>query len=157
MVLSKVFSPALIKVGLEGEDKEEVFEEMVDLFVASNRSVSRTALLQAIRQRESKQSTGVMPGIAFPHAQTDEVSSVSGLIGISRAGVDYDAMDGNPVRIVFMMFSSHDDCSLHLRALKRLSILLSDPEFSRSLLEQKDSNGVYTSLCRYEDLLTTSV
>jgi len=157
MVLSSVFSPELIKVGLESEDKEEVFEELVELYVSKNPSASRVALLSAVREREGKQSTGVKPGIAFPHANTGEVPTVKGIIGISREGIDYEAMDGKPVYLVFMLFSSTKDCTLHLRALKRLSAILDDPECYRSLLSQTSSSGVYDTLCKYEDILTTSI
>lgn len=157
MVLSSVFSPELIKVNLESEDKEEVFEELVELYVSKNPSASRASLLAAVREREGKQSTGVKPGIAFPHAQTDQVSTVKGIIGISRNGIDYEAMDGKPVYVVFLLFSSANDCTLHLRALKRLSAILDDPECYRSLLGQATSAGVYDTLCKYEDILTTSI
>ncbi len=157
MVLGSVFSPGLIKVGLEGEDREEVFEELVELYAAGRKGVSRDAILAAVRAREDKQTTGVKPGIAFPHAQTDQVKSVVGLIGISRSGVDYDAMDGKPVHVVFLIISGVDECSMHLRVLKRLSIVLEDPDIYRNLLLQKDSIGVYETLCKYENILTSSV
>ncbi len=157
MVLGSVFSPGLIKVGLEGEDREEVFEELVELYAAGRKDVSREAILAAVRAREEKQTTGVKPGIAFPHAQTDQVESVVGLIGISRDGIDYDAMDGKPVHVVFLMLSGVDACYMHLRVLKRLSIVLEDPEFYRNLLAQKDSTGVYEALRKYETILTSSV
>lgn len=157
MVLGSVFSPGLIKVGLEGEDREEVFEELVELYAASRKGVSRDAILEAVRSREVKQTTGVKPGIAFPHAQTDQVDSVVGIIGISRDGIDYDAMDGKPVHVVFMILSGIDACSMHLRVLKRLSIVLEDPEFYHNLLSQRDSIGVYEALRKYETILTSSV
>ena len=157
MVLGSVFSPGLIKVGLEGEDKEEVFEELVELYAAGKKGVSRDAILSAVRAREEKQTTGVKSGMAFPHAQTDQVKSVVGLIGISPSGIDYDAMDGKPVHVVFLILSGIDECSMHLRVLKRLSIVLEDPEIYRSLLAQRDSAGVYETLCKYETILTSSV
>ena len=157
MVLGSVFSPKLIKVDLEGEDKEEVFEELVELYMAMKPSASRQEILAAIRSREKKQSTGVRPGIAFPHAQCASLDSVVGLIGISREGLDYDSLDGNPVHAVFMILSSPDDCSMHLRVLQRLSMVLEDPEFYRNLLSQRSSEGAFDALCKYEDILTSSV
>lgn len=157
MVLGTVFSPDLVKLDLESEDKEEAFEELVDLFVSSGLSSSRARILDAIRAREEKLSTGIKLGVALPHAQTDQVSGVKGIIGISRKGIDYDALDGKPVFIILMLLSSPDDCAFHLRALKRLSLLLDDPEFFPSLVSQKNADGVYDTICKFEDMLATSM
>jgi PTS system fructose-specific IIC component/PTS system nitrogen regulatory IIA component len=157
MVLGTVFSPALIKVNLESVDKDELFEELVDLYVSRNPTVPRDALLEALRDRESKLTTGVKPGVALPHARTELVPSVSGIIGVSRSGIDYDALDGKPVHLVFMLFTSDAGCNLHLRVLKRLALLVDDPEFTRAMIEQKDPESIYTALCRFEETLTTSM
>lgn len=157
MVLGSVFSRDLIKVDLASEDKEEAFEELVDLYVSRNPSASRTKLLDALKSREDKLSTGIKSGFALPHAQTDQVESVSGLIGISPSGIDYDSLDGKPVYVIFMLFSSSEACALHLRALKRLSYLIDDPDFYRTIMSLKDPDSVYAAMCRYEDVLTTSM
>jgi len=156
MVLGSVFSPDRVKMSLEGEDKDEVFEELVDLYVSRNPSASRSAILAAIRGREAKLSTGVKTGFALPHAQTDQVDGVCGIVGISRPGVDYDALDGKPVHVVFMIPSSAASGALQLRALKRLAALLDDPQFLPSLISQKDAAGVHAALCRFEDVLTSA-
>jgi PTS system fructose-specific IIC component/PTS system nitrogen regulatory IIA component len=157
MVLGTVFSPDLIKVDLESEDKEEVFEELIELYVSANPSSSRTEILSAVKKREDKLSTGIKTGVAIPHAQTSQVKTVSGVIGISRSGIDYDALDGKPVHVIFMLFFSRDTSALHLRVLKRLSLLLEDTEFYSSILNQKSPKDVYSTICRFEDILTTSM
>ncbi len=157
MVLGDVFSPDLIKIGLEGEDKEEVFEELIELYVSSHPAASRAAILEAVKSRESKLSTGIKYGIAIPHAQTAQIPKVTGLIGISRNGIDYDALDGNPVHLVFMLLNSADSCALHLRVLKRLALLIEDPSFYQSLVNQKDPESVYQAVRKYEDILTISM
>lgn len=157
MVLGDVFSPDLIKIGLEGEDKEEVFEELIELYVSRHPEASRAAILAAVKTRESKLSTGIKPGIAIPHAQTAQIPKVTGLIGISRNGIDYDALDGNPVHLVFMLLNSVDSCALHLRVLKRLALLIENPLFYQNLVNQKDPESVYQAVRKYEDILTTSM
>ena len=157
MVLGSIFSPDRIKVDLESDDKDEVFEEMVELYASGQSTVSRNAIITALKKREEKLSTGIKTGYALPHAQTDQVVSMQGLIGISRKGIDYDALDGKPVHVVLMLLASNDDCSFHLRVLKRLSLLIENPEFYQSLITQKDSFGVYNTICKFEDYLTTSM
>jgi len=155
MVLDTVFSPDLILTDLESTDKEEVFEELVDLYVSRYPSASRSGILSSIRAREGKLTTGIKPGIAVPHAQTEAVDSVRGVLGISREGIDYDSLDGKPVHLVFLLLSSGEGCSLHLRVLKRLSVLFDDPSFSGALLEKKNPAGVYDILCKYEGILVS--
>mgnify|MGYP000994300695 CR=1 FL=1 len=157
MVLGSIFPANLIKVGLESEDKEEAFEELVNLYVESNPAASRSEILSSLRERERKLSTGIKPGVAIPHTQTEQVPEVRGIIGISREGLDYDALDGRPVHVVFLLLSPPDGCALHLRVLKRLALLMADPSFVSSLLEQKDASGVISTINKYEDLLATSM
>lgn len=95
-------------------------------------------------------STGIMSGIAVPHGKTDAVTEVHGAIGISRAGIDYEALDGKPVHLIFMLLSSPDSSELHLRVLKRLARLLENTKFYNALLEQKSSEAVYDLVCKYE-------
>ncbi len=156
MVLGSIFSPSLIKVDLESEDKDEVFEELVEVFIANNPQVSRSALLEAVRAREEKQSTGVMRGIAIPHGQLDGISGVKGVIGISRNGIDYDSLDGQPVYLVLMLFSSCSSCSFHLGVLQRVATLLKDPEFYPAVIEKQTAEGVYSTICKYEDVLLSA-
>ncbi len=157
MVLSDIFSPGMIKIGLEGEDKDEVFEELIELYVSKHPSASRSAILSAVKTREAKLSTGIKSGIAIPHAQTDQIQQETGIIGISRSGIDYEALDGKPVQVVFMILNSVDNCALHLRVLKRLALLIENPSFIQSLVGQKDPDSVCRTIRKYEDILATSM
>ncbi|WP_269062366.1 PTS sugar transporter subunit IIA [Teretinema zuelzerae] len=157
MVLRSIFSSNLITVSMESEDKEESFEELVQLYSNQNPKVSRSLILDALRSREAKLSTGVKPGIAVPHARIPSFPGVTGIIGISRNGIDYDSLDGNPVHLIFLILASDAECALQLRSLKRLSFLLDDPEFYPSLLQARDAVSVYNELSRFEDILTTSM
>jgi PTS system fructose-specific IIC component/PTS system nitrogen regulatory IIA component len=153
MFLQNVFPPEFIKVDLEAEDKDEVFEELVDYFCQTHETNIREELLTAIRQREAKMSTGIQKGIAIPHGNTNAVDTVCGVLGISRSGIDYDALDGNPVYLLFMIVAPIEDTETHLRILKRMAELLDNPEFSIDLQSQKDAQGAYRVICKYEDKL----
>ena len=114
---------------------------------------NRVQIINALEERESKMSTGVKKGIAVPHARLNTIEGVKGVIGISHKGIDYDALDGEPVYVVFMLLSSDKDASLHLRVLKRLAQLLDDPEFCKNLLSQSDPESCYNVVCKFEDKL----
>jgi len=154
MFLQDVFSPDFIKVNLEAEDKEEVFEELVDHFCRVHAINAREELLSALQEREAKMSTGIKKGIAIPHGSTNAVDTVCGVLGISRKGVDYDALDGEPVYLLFMIVGRHEDSETHLRVLKRMAELLENPEFSIELQSQKDAQAAFRVICKYENILT---
>jgi PTS system fructose-specific IIC component/PTS system nitrogen regulatory IIA component len=154
MFLHDVFLPDFIKINLEAEDKDEAFEELADHFCQAIKSNAREDILTALREREAKMSTGIQKGIAIPHGNTNVVNTVSGALGISRKGVDYDALDGEPVFILFMIIAPQKDTEKHLRILKRLAELLEDPNFCIELQAQRDAQGAYRIICKYEDMIT---
>ena len=152
MFLYEIFPPELIKVGLEAEDKDEAFEELVDKLCQVENSNAREEILEALRQREAKMSTGIQKGIALPHGKTNAIDQLSGVLGISKKGVDYDALDGQPVYVLFMLIAPQKDSEKHLRILKRLAGLLDNPQFFTDLLAQKDAQGAHGIIKKYEDL-----
>ena len=154
MFLQDLFHPECIKVDLEAEDKDEAFEELADYFCRSGKENIREDILDALRIREAKMSTGIQKGIAIPHGNTNAVDTVRGVLGISRKGVDYEALDGEPVYLLFMIIAPHKDIETHLRILKRLAELLENPQFYVDLQSEKDPQGVYKVICKYEDVLT---
>jgi PTS system fructose-specific IIC component/PTS system nitrogen regulatory IIA component len=153
MFLCDLFPPELIKVGLEAEDKDEVFEELVDLFCQIENSDAREEILESLRAREKKMSTGVLKGIAIPHGKTNALQHIHGVLGISRQGIDYDALDSQPVYLLFMIISPLKESESHLRVLKRLAQILDNPQFFTDLITQKDAQGVSGVIKKYEDIL----
>ena len=156
MFLYESFPPALIKIGLEAEDKDEVFEELVTKFCEVNKSELREEILEALWERESKMSTGIRKGIAIPHAKTAVADGIYGVLGVSKKGIDYDALDGQPVYLVFMLIVPETESELHLRILKRLAELLDNHQFYTDLLAQNDSNSASRIIKKYEDIYIAS-
>ncbi|MCX7023111.1 MAG: PTS sugar transporter subunit IIA [Spirochaetes bacterium] len=157
MLLQKVFTSSRIKTDLESSDKDELFEEMVDLLVRSEgRQFPRAAVLDALRNRERKMTTGIKKGIALPHGKAEGVQGLVGAIGLSRSGVDYDAMDGEPVFLVCMLVSSPKDSELHLQALKSIARLLGDPDFYTELLAADTPERAFAVIKSFEDMLSMS-
>ncbi|MDR0553913.1 MAG: PTS sugar transporter subunit IIA [Treponema sp.] len=155
MLLSEIFSPKCIKVGLDAEDKEEVFEELVDLYCQVTHSKARDELLEAVRRREAKMSTGIQQGIAIPHGKINSIGEISGILGVSKKGIDYEALDGKPVYLVFMLIIPETDAESHLRVLKALAELLDNPQFYTELLAQNDAQSAYEIIRKYEDILAS--
>jgi PTS system fructose-specific IIC component/PTS system nitrogen regulatory IIA component len=153
VLLHEVFPVNLIKVGLEANDKDETFEELVAFFCAATGNAGRDEILRAVRDREAKMSTGIKRGIAIPHGRTNAVDRVYGVLGISRKGIDYDALDGEPVQLLFLMLAPLSDSEKHLRLLKRLAELLDSPSFCTDLLKQNDPQSANNIIRKYEDVL----
>ena len=153
MYLHEVFSPEFIKINLDADDKDEAFEELADHYCQISKVNVREDILDALKTREEKMSTGIQKGIAIPHGTTDSVNNVCGVLGISRKGIDYDALDGEPVYLLFMIVAPHSETERHLKTLKRLAALLDTPQFYIDLQSQRDAQGVYKIICKYEEML----
>lgn len=153
MVLGQVFSPKSVILNLESVDKDELFEEMLESCVALQPTIDRKEALAALRDRESKMSTGIMHDIAVPHGNVSSATGVVGAIGISRRGIDYDALDGCPVHVVFMLICSPDAAELHLKVLKELAAILQNPVFIRGLVEKKTCEEVYDLVCQNDSAI----
>ena len=105
MILQDVLLPEFIKIDMEAEDKDEAFEELVAWYCQADKSKTskqglHDSILESIKTREAKMSTGIHKGIAVPHGKTDAVENMCGVLGISNKGVQYDSLDGEPVYLL---------------------------------------------------------
>lgn len=130
MRLSELLREDLVKIGLEGEDKEEVFEEMVHLLVQSGSLADREEALTALWEREKMMTTGIGKGLAIPHGKVASKIGLKVAMGISPEGIDYESLDHEPVYVVLMVFSQDDDPGPHIQALAEISRLFSVPGFT---------------------------
>jgi PTS system fructose-specific IIC component/PTS system nitrogen regulatory IIA component len=154
MLLSELFGSNFIKIGLEAEDKDEAFEELADVFCQVSQLKIRKEILEAVRNRERKMSTGIQKGIAVPHGRIASIDKVYGILGISRQGIDYEALDDMPVYLLFMILAPQTESELHLRVLKRLSEMLENPQFFTDLAAQNDPVSANAIIRKYENILT---
>ncbi len=153
MLLQDLFTPARVKCRLEAEDKTEVFEELVDLLVVQYGLECRDEILDAILEREAKMSTGIKKGIAIPHAKTSFTRGVMGVLGLSTRGIDYESLDGEPVHMLFLLVSSEADAGTHLAVLKKIALLVENPDFAREALGAGDAEKVHVVIRKYEEIL----
>lgn len=135
MKLSDLLTTSLIKVGLESEEKEEAFEEMVQLFVDAGQITDRDPALQAIFEREAKMSTGIGRWLGLPHGKIEEASGLLMALGVSTGGIEYDSLDGEPVYVMLMVFAEIGNPGPHIEALAEISRLFSLPGFTSKVRE----------------------
>ncbi|GMO35358.1 MAG: hypothetical protein Ta2F_11430 [Termitinemataceae bacterium] len=150
MLLSEVFLPEFIKVGLLADKKTPLFEEMVDHFSHVTKLHVKDEILKALNNRESQMSTGIQRGIAIPHGKTNAVDKVYGVLGTSVKGIDYDSLDGQPVHLVMMILAPPVEAESHLLLLKRMAVTLRNASFYSDIVAASTSADVFSTLQKYE-------
>jgi len=145
ILLSDIFDLRSIRLNLENTDKEAVFAELIGTVAAFHPEIDPAEALAAIVARENKMSTGIAPGIAIPHAFCKGIDGIIGAIGISRPGIEYDALDGKPVHAVFMLMISEKARGEHLHALNQICTL-AHSEGLALILDAKTPRDIQTVL-----------
>ena len=146
MTLTQVLQTNCVKVPVEGRDKDAVITELVDLLEASGSLMDRDVALEAVLTRERIQSTGTGAGIAIPHGKCNAVKEVVMAIGIAGEPIEFESVDGQPVKILFLLVSPADQTGPHIQALAAISRLMVNEQF-RHKLEQADcADDVYRLL-----------
>ncbi|HSG29017.1 MAG TPA: PTS sugar transporter subunit IIA [Candidatus Krumholzibacterium sp.] len=138
MRLSKELKKSAILLDMKSGSKDEALNELVDLLCEAYRLKDRDSIYEAIICREEKQSTGLMTGLAVPHAKTPVVDRLYVAFGMSRSGIDFDSADGEDARLFFILVSPRDGSGPHIKALAGISKLIKHEEFRDSLLECGD-------------------
>lgn len=131
-------------VSLKSKDKEGVLREMVGLLVKSGNLDKRyeDEVVKVLLQREGLGSTGIGNGIAIPHGKSDKVGKVMLAFGRSDKGIPFDALDGKPAHLFFLLVGPTNTASLHLKALARISRLLKNDVFRKRLMEAPSEEEV---------------
>jgi fructose-specific phosphotransferase system IIA component len=146
MTLTQVLQTNCVKVPVEGRDKEAVITELVDLLEASGALMDRDVALEAVLTRERIQSTGTGAGIAIPHGKCNAVKEVVMAIGIAGEPIEFESVDGQPVKILFLLVSPADQTGPHIQALAAISRLMVDEQFRRKLEQADCADDVYRLL-----------
>ena len=140
MKITDILSKESIALGQKAKDKASVLEAMVDLMAASGKISDRKLYLEAVQAREEEGTTGVGNGIAIPHGRCSGVRE-AGLAAMTiDGGVDFEALDGNPVDILFLIAAPESSGNVHLQILSKLATMLMDDKFVASLKKAKNAD-----------------
>jgi fructose-specific phosphotransferase system IIA component len=142
MQLLQILDKSVIKVPLESSNKEELFEEMVEVLARAGKITDRKAAIDAINEREAMQTTGIGHGLAVPHGKHPSIQQLVCAIGISPDGLDYDSVDGEPVHVVFLLLARSDNPGPHVAALAEIARIFSMPTLRKKLLDARDAAAV---------------
>ncbi len=136
-------SPKQMTVSLVSQDKESVLRELVQMMAHGGAINDYEAVLAEVLERENSMSTGMGMEIAIPHAKSDYVKKLTALVGVSSNGVEFNALDGKPVKIFIMILSPKSDSGPHLQFLAAISKLLIKEDTRETILAASSTDELY--------------
>ena len=151
MEIKDLLKKELMIMDLKASTKMEAIDEMITKLKEKDIISDETEFKDLILKREERSSTGLGEGIAMPHAKTSVVKSPSVLFARSHKGIDYDALDGEPVHIFFMIAASEGAHDLHIETLAKLSKMLLNDDFTNGLKTCETADEVYALVDKYSE------
>ncbi len=142
MGIHDLLQDGAVRVHIPGGSKTEVLNQLINLLEDHPEVTDFDGMRAGIMKRESMMSTGVGNGLALPHAKTASVKGMVAAFATTAEPVPYDAIDGMPVRMLFMMISTERAKSQHIKLLSRVSRLMNDAAFRERLLEAKRAEEI---------------
>ncbi len=151
MTLGDILQPDNIVPNLVGTDRWQVIEELVDHLVRCGRiqPQHRDAIAAAVKKRELSMSTGIGFGIGIPHASTDLIADVVGVLGRSMKGADFEALDNQPVTLVMLFLVPQGQFQKHLHTLADIAKMLHRKELRQALETAPDAAAMYAVIKAY--------
>ena len=150
MKIVEFLNEKAVTANIKANDKEGVIRELVDILAKAEGIRNKEELVKVLLGRESLGSTGIGQGVGIPHGKSNIVKRLVAAFGICHAGVNFDALDGEPVYIFFLLVAPEDSAGPHLKGLARISRLLKDKFFRESLKALSDEKSIL-KLIREED------
>ncbi|MEI0491179.1 fructose-specific PTS transporter subunit EIIC [Brachyspira intermedia] len=147
-MLKDVITLDCINTDLNGTTKSEIIDEMVDILYNNGKLNDREEYKQEILKREAQSSTGMEEGIAIPHGKTKAVKIPTVAIGISKKGVDYESLDGEPSHLFFMIAAPENSNDSHIELLSKITTLLLEDDIREALLNAKSKEEVLDILIK---------
>ena len=151
MKISQLLKKEGIALNMKPSSKEEAIDILVDLHEKAGNISNKEEYKKGIWEREKQSSTAVGDGIAIPHAKNKAVKRPALAAMTVPAGVDFDSMDGNPAMLFFMIAAPEKGGSVHLEVLSRLSVLLMDEDFRKSLMSAKNTEEFLSVIDKKEE------
>jgi len=140
--ISDILTEDFVIVGLDVSSKEDAINALVDLLAKSDKVKNVNKVREAVFEREKIMTTGVGKGFAVPHGKTDAVTDIVAAFAITKKPIDFDSLDGEPVRLIFLLVGRDSMVGPHIKLLSRISKLMNDNNFRERLLTAKEPKEV---------------
>src|SRR5213082_4114462 len=145
MTITDLVAPEAILPALKVISKKQALQELAAR-AASLTGQNERAIFEVLLQREKLGTTAVVYGVAIPHGKLPKLEKLFGLFARLDRPVDFEALDGQPVDLVFLLLAPEGAGADHLKALARVARLLRDPDVARKLRESRDAEALYAVL-----------
>ena len=144
MKISDILNEKIISVDLEAADKDEAINKLIDLAANSGLMLDIDKVRHCVFERERLVPTGVGKGFAIPHGKTDEIKDIVAAFAILKNPIDFDSIDLEPVKFIFLIVGKESLLNAHIKLLSRISRLMNKDEFRNRLAEAKSPEEVLT-------------
>ncbi len=152
MLLTDLLTVDRIKIPLESRTKDEVLRELVSVIANGGEDDQRNELLRAVREREAVLSTGIGNGVAIPHGKSSVVPELRMAVGTMYQPVEFDALDGQPVRLVFLLVGPESAAGPHIKALSRIARLIRNDDIRNTLMSARSPDEFLEALRQAEHI-----
>src|SRR5690554_2004951 len=151
MKVSDILREEFIISELKSTKKEDIINELIDLFKNDSRVVDIEKVRSSVVEREKIMSTGVGKGFAIPHGKTNSVSEIIAAFGKTTSPVEYQSLDNKPVNLIFLLVGKDNLVSTHIKMLSRISRMMNKDEFREKLLSAKTSGEIFELFKKEEE------
>jgi nitrogen PTS system EIIA component len=151
MKITGILRNEFVLEDLKAKNKREVLTELVGVMAKAEPNADPEAMLHVLLEREKLGSTGIGEGIAIPHGKLAGLEQMVVAFGRSREGVDFESMDGKPAHLFFLLMAPDNSAGLHLKALAKISRMLKDTDFRKTLMEGKTHDDLVKAIAEKDD------
>lgn len=151
MRLDQMFKIEFLNDNLLSHAKKEVLGELIGVLISSGLKIDKDKALDVLLQREKLGSTGIGDGVAIPHGKIGDIQDLIVVFGRSRAGVDFESVDGKPAHLFFLLLAPENSTGQHLKALARISKMLKTPNFRKKLMDAKSTTDLYKAIVEQDE------
>src|SRR5437763_11698170 len=153
MRLTEILKPENIKIPLEASTKSDAIGELVTLLAGNAEVTDAKKVLDAVLERESTRTTGIGNGLAIPHGKCTGTNHLVMAIGRPKTPIDFQAIDGRPVNLIWLLTSPPDKTGPHIHALARISRLMTIDKFRQALADAATAQEVYDIIVEQENAM----
>lgn len=143
MRICEVLSSKNIIPELKGTTKEEIINELINLFKNDERVLDLKEVKASVLEREKIMSTGVGHGFGIPHCKTNKVTEILAAFGKTKNPIDFESLDGSPVNLIFLLIGKDNLVAPHIKLLSRISLLMNKKDFREKLLSANSVSEIY--------------
>jgi nitrogen PTS system EIIA component len=151
MKITDILDSRFILEDLKAKDKKAVLAELSAAICPDDTNLCRDAMVDILLEREKLGSTGIGDGIAIPHGKHGDLNDLVVAFGRSREGVEFNAMDGKPVHLFFLLMAPENATGHHLKVLAKISRMLKDSKFRGNLIGAKTKDDLYRLINERDD------